>query len=313
MQPKDVLTNNKEVTLFLSNYYNQSPSDVIELHGGKHSTAYSYSLDSHEYVIRINESKDGFLKDEYVFKNFSSQDIAIPQVHTISSYTLELFFCISDKVNGETVRDQYKRGDFSSLHLQFETIEKLKIMKGTNPFQGFGSWSVLSGIGSYNTLYDYLRSVYHSKDLFDWDELFKISYVDKNFTDYLNQKIQECSKYAETEPVLMHGDFGNDNLFLSGDTVTGIIDWEKSRYGDHFLDVGRVVLYCPNREATVSAALSYYEKSDYKNYKERIMLGVYFTMLTNYGFAAMANNKDSCDSSLGRIQEIEGLIGMRTR
>jgi aminoglycoside phosphotransferase (APT) family kinase protein len=312
MQPKDVLTNHAEVSLFLASYYNQAPTDVKELYGGKHSTAYSYALNTHEYVIRINENKDGFLKDEFAYRNFSGQGILIPRVHTTGYYNNELFFCISDKVTGETVRDQYKKEDFTSLQLQFDTIEKIRGSKGALPLRGFGEWSVTDGVGRYSTLSDYIQSTYHSKDIFDWDELFKIPYVDKKFTDYLDQKIQECIVYADTRPALMHGDFGNDNLFLIGNTATGIIDWEKSRYGDHFLDAGRVVLYCPNRKATTQAALAYYEKNNYKNYKHRIMLGVYYTMLTNYGFAAMAGNQASCDSSLQRIQEIEGVIGLET-
>jgi hypothetical protein len=70
-------------------------------------------------------------------------------------------------------------------------------------------------------------------------------------------------------------------------------------------DVSRVVLYCPNRDASSKAALNYYQNLSHENYKERILLGVYFTMLINYGYAAKAGMTKSLESSPSRIKEIE--------
>ena len=103
---------------------------------------------------------------------------------------------------------------------------------------------------------------------------------------------------------------GNDNIFILDGKATGIIDWERLRIADHFLDVGRVVLFCPNRKETVGAALMFYE-GKYEHYKERIMLGVYVAMLRNYGSALKDANEASCKSTLSRIQEVEEFMGLR--
>lgn len=82
--------------------------------------------------------------------------------------------------------------------------------------------------------------------------------------------------------VLVHGDFGNDNFFIQD----GVIDWEKSFVGNHFVDVGRIVLYCPHRMKSSLVALDFYKYDG--NFKDKILFGVYYTMCTNYGAAVGA-------------------------
>jgi len=185
-------------------------------------------------------------------------------------------------------------------------IEKIKNVS-ISETNGFGEWG-RDGKAKHSSIRDYVESLYKSKDFFDWRELFKIDFFDKNFTEELSGKISDRLKFLDGNPYLMHGDFGNDNVYIKEDVITGIIDWEKSRYGDHFLDVGRVVLFCPSREASVAATLSFYEDKEYENYKERILLGVYFAMLSNYAFAAIAGKKESCMQYPARIKQIENLL-----
>jgi aminoglycoside phosphotransferase (APT) family kinase protein len=121
----------------------------------------------------------------------------------------------------------------------------------------------------------------------------------------LKQKITQLIPFSDNVRELRHGDFGNDNVLIENNKIQGIIDWHKASYDDHLFDVSRVVLYCPNRHASSKAALDYYQNLSHENYKERILLGVYFTMLINYGFAAKAGMSKSLKSSPERIKEIE--------
>lgn len=82
------------------------------------------------------------------------------------------------------------------------------------------------------------------------------------------------------------------------------------RIGDHFLDVGRVLLFCPNRKATASAAIEFYKDKNIKNWKERIAMGIYHIVLTNYAYAALGGNVTSCKSSESRLKELETGLGL---
>jgi hygromycin-B 4-O-kinase len=294
---------------FLERNLKLSAENVVLLSGGKHSLAFGYTTNATKYVVRFNQSDRGFLKDNYAYENFNTNEVPIPKIFSIGEYTDGVYYCISEMVEGTTPKDQYKNGDFSSLPLQFEMIEKIKDFKIPKEYSGYGELEIVTDT-RFATLESYLMNIYTSRDVFNWEELRKLPFFDQSFVDYLVSKVQEFSKFSESVRVVLHGDFGNDNIFINDRKVTGIIDWERLRFADHFIDVGRVVLFCPNREETVRAVLSFYHDKGYEHYRERIMLGVYFAMLRNYGAAATEGNEASCASAKGRIEQIEKLIGL---
>lgn len=151
-------------------------------------------------------------------------------------------------------------------------------------------------------LSDYLQA---QVDQHEWSVYVDLPYFDSQFVEELREKYKRSVHYSEDVQELVHGDFGNHNVLLQEGVVTGVLDWAKSYIGDAFFDVARVVLYCPRRDLSAKAALDFYSERSYANYRERIMAGVYFTMLINYGFAARVGNKESCRSSKRRIREIE--------
>lgn len=307
MYMKEDLPQINDVQVFLNKHHGQEVTEVALLSGGKHSLAFGYTNDFTGYVIRFNQNKRGFLKDKYAYDTYGGGELHIPKIYSIGQYSEYVYYCISEKVDGETPKDQYKNGDFSSLPLQFEMIEKIKDFKIPEEYSGYDELEVDIET-RFTTHEDYLMNIYTSKELFDWDELKTQSFFDQTFVEYLVAKVRELSKYSADVREVVHGDFGNENIFIKDGKVTGIIDWERLRFADHFLDVGRVVLFCPNREETVRAALTYYENKEYEHYKERIMLGVYFAMLRNYGAAATEGNETSCGNARSRIEQVEELM-----
>lgn len=306
---KDNLPQIADVHIFLKKNYNQEIRGLTLLSGGKHSLAYEYTVNETKYVIRFNQSDRGFLKDKYAYETFKTNEVLIPKIFSIGEYAAGAYYCISELVEGTTPKDQYKSRDFSSLSLQLEMTEHIKDLKIPKEYSGYDELEIGTDT-RFTTLESYLMNIYTSRDIFNWDELRKLPFFDQSFVDYLVSKVQEFSKFSENVREVLHGDFGNDNIFVKDGKVTGIIDWERLRFADHFLDVGRVVLFCPNREETVKAALTFYENYGYDHYKERIMLGVYFAMLRNYGAAATEGNETSCASAAERIKQIEGLMKM---
>ena len=206
-----------QATEFLSDYYSNKVFDLLELPGGKHSRAFSYEHSSQYFIVRFNTEDRCFLKDKYVCEHYSKQ-ILVPKIIELGLYREGIYFCISEKVTGETARDQYNIKDFSSIPLLFGAIEE--IAKISPPGKGYG-YLDLDCNAKYASSLEYLNSVYHSKDLFDWEEIFKITFVDKDFTDYVSKKLVQYARYSSEQRELLHGDFGADNVFIKDGADSG--------------------------------------------------------------------------------------------
>lgn len=293
-----------EVQYFLENNLHAQIKDLVEIFGGKHSQAFSYISENNKYVIRLNVSDRGFKKDKFAYDHFKDDSLPIPQVLDIGMFEEGIYFCISRFVDGESARTQFKRNNFSSFPLQFEFLERIAAVPINSTLKGYGDWEP-DGEAGHRSFEDFIRNLYQTNTIHDWDRISLMPYYERSFVDYLIGKIEELLPVLSDERALVHGDFGNDNFFIQNNRCSGLIDWDKSLVGNHFLDVGRIVLYCPDRSQSSQAALSFYEDKEYANYKQKILFGVYFTMLHNYAIAVKSGMKDSCESSRGRIQEIE--------
>lgn len=289
-----------EVQKFLEKRHNSQIEKIVHIQEGKHSDVFAYIHSGQEYIARVNVTDEGFLKDTYAYENFSNSKILIPKILEAGKFNENLFFCISEKVSGETAKEQYNKQDFSSLPIQFETVEAIKAIPIHPNDSGFGKWKA-GGQTEYD--FDKYFTEICTGGLSDWNVFKDVSYFDKDFVQYLLAQIQRYSSHSMGVRELVHGDFGGSNLLVNNGKVSGIIDWAHSFYGDHFWDVGRIVLFCPNKKVTTEAALNFYK--DLPNFKERIAWGVYCVMLKNYGVALQSNQEASCRSSAGRIKEIE--------
>lgn len=294
-----------DVQKFLETHHNNQIERFVHIQEGKHSDAFAYIHSGQEYIARFNVTDEGFLKDAYAYENFSNAKILIPKIIETGTFNENLFFCISEKVHGETAKEQYNKGDFSSLPIQFETVEAIKAIPIHPNDAGFGKWKV--GGQAEHDFDKYFAEICNG-GISDWAVFQEIRYFDKDFVEYLLTRIQKYSSHSIGVRELVHGDFGGSNLLVNNGKVSGIIDWAHSFYGDRFWDVGRIVLFCPNKKVTTSAALNFYK--DLPNFKERIAWSVYCVMLKNYGVALQSNQEASCLSSAGRIKEIEEVLSL---
>lgn len=309
MSIEQTLLTTEAVIDFLERFHEDSVTDLYFISGGKHSEAFSYVTQENIYIIRFNKSNRGFLKDLYAYEHFSNGEILIPKIYDIGNYSDDIFYCISEKIEGETPKEMYKRNDFTSLYIQFEEIEKIKNLEIPKEYSGFGEFEINTDT-KFVSFKEYLENIYNSNDIIDWEKVKLIPFFNQEFFEYLVKKINELTEYSDNVRNVAHGDFGNDNLFIKDEKISGIIDWERSRIGDHFLDVGRVVLFCPNREATVRAVLDFYKDKNHKHYKERIALGVYVAMLRNYGIALSEGKEGPCRNYPNTIKQFEELMNL---
>lgn len=287
---------------FLTRYHRSPVGEFVHIREGKHSDAFSYTHKDQKYIARFNRTDEGFLKDQYAFEHLSAPRVVIPRIIATGSYDAGVFFCISEKAEGETVKEQYVKNDFSSLPLQFETVEAIKNIAIESSDNSFGKWT--AGGHAHRKYDEYFYDICNG-GLSDWNIFGDVGYFDDEFVEYLRSQTRKYSSYTAGARELVHGDFGSSNLFVRNGQVSGIIDWAHSFYGDHFWDIGRIVLFCPNRKATTEAAIRFYHDKAYADYKKRIAWGVYAVMLKNYRAALETDNETSCLSAPERIKEFE--------
>lgn len=293
---------------FLTTFYGAPVSEFVPLSGGKHSYAFSYVDDSKPYVIRLNTTDAGFIKDEFAALHFGSNAIPVPKIVHLGVFDENYQYCISEKVPGATVRAGYNRKEYDSLTTQFEMIERISAIPIPDTFTGIGRWETTGAIPT-KSLAEHVAQLDSKLYESNHETLVQIPYFDSKFVDVVRKKLASTIQYSEGIREIVHADFGNENVFMADGEIVGIIDWEQSLVADRFIDVGRVVLFCPNRTATVQAAQEFYKNCGVTSYKERIRFGVYYAMLKNYAAAALSGNEASCRNSSERIEEFERLIG----
>lgn len=93
MNQERTLISDIEVQKFLNEHHNKTVIELTYLTGGKHSEAFSYTVDSKNYVARFNEKDRGFLKDRYAYEHFS-KDIFLSHKYMIS-VNIKMVFTIA--------------------------------------------------------------------------------------------------------------------------------------------------------------------------------------------------------------------------
>ena len=256
---------------FLTKKYGE-PINLTPMVEGQESQVFSFWHADKEFVLRINPSIEGFLKDDYAYRNFSSSKIPIPKVIEYGQFDDKHAFCISEKVSVVTYEDADEAvviallPDITEL---WRSISETDI-SGT---AGYGVFSSKDGNAPSGSWHDDLLSIFDEKK-YDWDKVKSIDGVDADLIDTLKTKFLELVKYCPEERKLRHGDFGSNNVIIdpSVPKIVAIIDWDCASYGDSLVDIAgayfwRTWLMCMEKTAT------YWEEnlSSMQNYHERIL------------------------------------------
>lgn len=240
--------------------------DLQNMIEGEESQAFSFRYEDNKYVIRINPSIDGFKKDEYAYKHFTSASVPIPKVIMVGQIDSNHAFCISEMAEGITFQDADEVTISRLLQPVTEVWQAISRtdLATTSGYGDFGS----NGRGQFASWREYLLSILDDKK-YNWSKLISLMDVDlvKQMSDEFARLVPECPE----ERNLVHGDFGSNNLLVSNNAVTSVLDWENALYGDPLFDIAgayfwRTWLLCMEKSA------GYWEKSlsDVPNYHKRI-------------------------------------------
>jgi hygromycin-B 4-O-kinase len=287
---------------FLKIHFGEQVSNIETIQGGELSQAFSFRIQDEEYVIRINANPEGFQKDVYAFKHFSSAKLPIPEITEIGKLNDTQYFAISKKASG-TVLDKLSKQEYEaaipSLLDILDVIHAIDVYK-----QGkFGGWNS-DGAAYFSSWKEHLLSTAGKEKRAEFEKLCKESYLERNVVDTLLAKIEELVPYCPEEIHLLHGDYGFSNVVVERGKVTGVLDWANSKYGDFLYDVAWLSLWPPIYDFAGMSKKRFIDKGmNVEYYEERILCYLVFSSLESLNFTAKGGEarKDDYEWTRDRI------------
>lgn len=277
---------------FLQSIYAEPVTHFEMITGGESSQAYSFRIQSHDYVVRINKhTTEGFKKDEYAWKHFASDRIPIPRVYQIGKMPNGYSFCISERAAGTTM-NAFTGDHLDILRLKlFDVLEAIHAVDVKNTI-GFGKWDE-EGNGQSKTWSERVLSAgKYLKDDSEMPGIFETAFLEKPLCEKMLQRITELLPFCPEERYLVHGDPGLGNMLSDGTKITGIIDWENSVYGDFLFDIAWLSFWS-RKNNVESMYLAYCERIGKKvlNFSERILCYKISIALRTAFFYAYSNQE----------------------
>ena len=220
---------------FIQNLLKRPVYDVQAIEVGELSKVFSYNDQGKGYVIHFNSIGDGFEKVQYVYKNFSSQGLPIPNISEIG-HVGDLNFSISEKAPGQVLvglSESEIKQVLPDLVKKFTKITGVQVDQS----KGYG-WIGSTGDGSYSSWTAFIDSFFQEEQTgfwHNWHELFKTSFLEQDVFERLYTIMIDLAERSPQETYLVHGDFHLGNMLTDGSNITAIVDWEMALYGDFSL------------------------------------------------------------------------------
>lgn len=294
---------NSEIVLgFLKNNFTTDIQSLAPIKEGETSKAFSFSSKGGEFIIRVHSKKHGFEKDKYAHEHFDSENIPIPKMFQMGQLNEKLCYSITAKAKGKII-DHFEKDEIRKfIPKLIETLNAIRSFDISNTTQ-FGDWDS-NGRAHETSWKNYLAkliiefSSYRNKRTSG--ALLDGEVVEKILVRY-KQLIDHCPNIRH----LVHGDYGFNNLFSDGKKITGIIDWELSKYGDFLYDVAWLSFW----EFEIDYAgilLKHYENKGIPvpNFRERILCYKLHFGLGALGFFSDSGKKKSYNWAKERLLEL---------
>ncbi|MEM7799608.1 MAG: aminoglycoside phosphotransferase family protein [Chloroflexota bacterium] len=227
----------EEISAWLNKKYSTSVTGLSPIAGGFWSAAYTFTHDSVEYVLRFNESGEGFAIDTAAMR-FASTHLPVPEV-TETGETLGLQYAISKRHYGQFIEEtEAQEGDAVGsalahllVALRAAPTTKEDVVVWYDPdVAGDLTWRGWLTSGLIDNP-DNVVSGWRAK-------LAAIEPIDTLFNT-CEARIHELLPFCPERRDLIHGDLLHQNVLVSEDAseVTAIFSWKCSALGDFLYDV----------------------------------------------------------------------------
>lgn len=269
-----------KIVRIVQNVWHKNASNVCPIKNGIISETYSFSVGKNNYVIRISSSRTTYDKDMFAFENFTSGSLKMPKILKVGTYNKK-YFAISERLSGRTL-------DTFSDKQQIEAVKKvlkihLKIAQLTLKAKSrFGFWKG-NGLANFSRWDKYLFNIER--------EINNKLKSDKNVQIIL-ARLRKLLRFVPDKHMLIHGDFGFNNLLYDGRQITGVLDWSDSKYGDSLYDIAYLIFWASEIDYLNISKKFYKEnKLSTKNFNKRINCYLCHIALTTMSYFNLKGDK----------------------
>ena len=224
---------NQQLLQFLTKKYGSEPqwAPIAE---GMESRVLTFIWGDQQYILRVNPNQSGFQKDRWCFQQFHSEELPIPEILEIGSFSSHYAYCLSRRLPGITLEDS-AIPTLQQLTPYVSQVWKVIHQSLLPSSEGFGPFNEC-GHATFSSWQSFLQSTIRGKDQ-QWDHLFASNLLDATTLQPVMQSYLRLTEQCPEERKLVHGDFGSNNVLTDGKKITGVLDWDCALYGDPLFDV----------------------------------------------------------------------------
>ena len=232
---------NQQLLQFLTEKYGSEPqwAPIAE---GMESRVLTFIWGDQQYILRVNPNQSGFQKDRWCFQQFHSEELPIPEILEIGSFSSHYAYCLSRRLPGITLEDS-AIPTLQQLTPYVSQVWKVIHQSLLPSSEGFGPFNEC-GHATFSSWQSFLQSTIRGKDQ-QWDHLFASNLLDATALQPVMHSYLRLTGHCPEERKLVHGDFGSNNVLTDGKKITGVLDWDCALYGDPLFDVAGSFFWSP--------------------------------------------------------------------
>ena len=232
---------NQQLLQFLTEKYGSEPqwAPIAE---GMESRVLTFIWGDQQYILKVNPNPSGFQKDRWCFQQFHSEELPIPEILEIGSFSFHYAYCLSRRLPGITLEDS-AIPTLQQLTPYVSQVWKVIHQSLLPSSEGFGPFNE-RGHATFSSWQSFLQSTIRGKDQ-QWDHLFASNLLDATALQPVMHSYLRLTEHCPEERKLVHGDFGSNNVLTDGKKITGVLDWDCALYGDPLFDVAGSFFWSP--------------------------------------------------------------------
>ena len=238
---------------FLRERFGDAVSGVAHLGTGAWSKAFAYRHAGADLVIRFGALREDFDKDQLAAQ-YATPDLPVPSVLEVgeadavgpAGQALGGYYAISRRLYGDYL-DGVDAGQMRALLPSlFAALDAMRLadLSGSS---GYGMWDG-AGSAPYTSWREALLDVVTdqpTRRIHGWRTRLSSSPTGAEPFDRAYRRLQSLADLLPEDRHLIHSDLLHFNVLVTGDRITGVLDWGCGLHGDFLYDLAWFCFWAP--------------------------------------------------------------------